>query len=327
MSQTKIVALVVTYNRKELLQRCLDAILCQEYPVDRIIVIDNASTDGTETLFATEAKYDSRILYRRMSKNLGGAGGFKQGLQIASTLECDWVWLMDDDCIAYPDTLFNLVAAAKKAAGRISFLASSVYGPNNEPMNVPVVDPTPAQNGYADWYRNLDNGMVRIQSATFVSLLINHEAILQVGLPIGSFFIWGDDTEYTNRLTRYYGQAYVVGASKILHYRKGAKSLDIRNETNASRIHNYKYHVRNNLVVARYYQGRMAALKRCIKELILGITILTARGNAKLKLSRFNSIMQGTINYLLHRYDLEDLAILLSQASDGKTATRMSNSE
>lgn len=266
MIHEKVIALVVTYNRKELLQRCLDAILGQDYPVDRVLVIDNASTDGTETLFVEGTKYSSRILYKRMPSNLGGAGGFKKGLQLASKLECDWVWLMDDDCIAYPDTLSKLIAASEKVAGRVSFLASSVFGPDNEPMNVPIVDSSLARNGYADWYRNLDSGMIRIQSATFVSLLISQEAIRNVGLPIGSFFIWGDDTEYTMRLTRYYGQAYMVGRSKILHYRIGAKALDICTETNTTRISNYKYHVRNNLIVARYYQGRMSVFKYFMKK-------------------------------------------------------------
>ena len=311
MIHEKVIALVVTYNRKELLQRCLDAILGQDYPVDRVLVIDNASTDGTETLFVEGTKYSSRILYNRMPSNLGGAGGFKKALQLASKLECDWVWLMDDDCIAYPDTLSKLIAASEKVAGRVSFLASSVFGPDNEPMNVPIVDSSLARNGYADWYRNLDSGMIRIQSATFVSLLISQEAIRNVGLPIGSFFIWGDDTEYTMRLTRYYGQAYMVGRSKILHYRIGAKALDICTETNTTRISNYKYHVRNNLIVARYYQGRMSVFKYFMKKIILCIKVLTERGDIRLKVSRFNSIMQGCISYLLHRYCLEDLKKML----------------
>ena len=55
----KVAAIVVTYNRKQLLKECLNAILNQTAEVERIIVINNASTDGTEDLFKKNGEFAS----------------------------------------------------------------------------------------------------------------------------------------------------------------------------------------------------------------------------------------------------------------------------
>ncbi|MGI6229932.1 MAG: glycosyltransferase family 2 protein [Tractidigestivibacter sp.] len=309
-------ALVVTYNRKKLLEESLAAIAAQSYPVVEIVVIDNASTDGTAELFSGDgslAKCDL-INYHRMDTNLGGAGGFKEGLRIASQSGADWVWLMDDDCIPYPDTLRNLVDAAEKARDRgidPSFLASTVFGPQGEPMNVPVVDSRPTCNGYPDWYMGLEDGMIEIECATFVSLLINCTAVYNLGLPVGSFFIWGDDTEYTTRLTHNFGPAYLVGSSRVLHKRANAKSLNIMNEDDPKRIKNFRYLYRNNLIVQRFHYGRKAATRLALHDLkeALGC-LVSGRGNSAIRYARSEAIITGMFEYLGGEYDLEDLGNL-----------------
>lgn len=311
-----VAALVVTYNRKALLLECLDAILRQEYPVFTIVVIDNASTDGTDELFMGNGSLAGigAIDYHRMQSNLGGAGGFKEGLRVAAESGADWIWLMDDDCIPHPDTLAELVKAKQCAEGHDiepSFLASEVFGPEGEPMNVPVVDGRPTQNGYADWYIGLADGLVEIESATFVSLLINRQAIEQLGLPVGSFFIWGDDTEYTTRLTHNFGPAYFVGASQVLHKRANAKSLDIMNEDNPKRIANFHYLYRNNLIVQRYHYGKKAASKTLLRDIRAALKCLSeGEGGKAVRQARSKAIFTGIIEYLRGAYELEDLGAL-----------------
>lgn len=86
----KVAAVVVTYNRKELLRECLNALLNQTRPLDEIIVIDNASTDGTQEMIAKEFPY---ITYVLMSENIGGAGGFHEGMKLAYEKGYDWIWV------------------------------------------------------------------------------------------------------------------------------------------------------------------------------------------------------------------------------------------
>ena len=320
-----VTALVVTYNRKPLLLECLRAIADQQYPVMSIVVIDNASTDGTDELFAEGGLLSESdiIEYHRMGSNLGGAGGFKEGLRIASQSGADWVWLMDDDCIPYPDTLAQLVRAVRRAkecnpTTSTSFVASSVFGPQGEPMNVPAVDTRPTRNGYADWYAELTDGMVEIESATFVSLLVNCEAIRSVGLPVGAFFIWGDDAEYTTRLTHNFGPAYLVGPSRVLHKRANAKNLDIMREEDPRRISNYHYLYRNNLIVQRYHHGRVAAAKLLLCDLDAAMRCLASGdGGSTARRARSAAILTGVAEYLGGRYDLEDLGRLVRRGGAG----------
>lgn len=319
----KVVALVVTYNRKQLLQECLAAIAAEDYPVSSIIVIDNASTDGTNALFTKGGPLsgNSLINYRRMGENLGGAGGFKEGLRVAAESNADWVWLMDDDCIPYSNTLSELVKARERIGQRgvePSFLASTVYGPEGEFMNVPTVDVRPTENGYADWYIGLADGMVEIEFATFVSLLVNRRAIDDLGLPVGSFFIWGDDIEYTTRLTHNFGPAYLVGASQVLHKRANAKSLDIQNENDPRRIALFHYLYRNNLIVQRCHYGRSQVNKLIYRDLKAAIRCLyKGDGGSAVRRARSLAILTGVFEYLRGGYDLEDL-----EYSDKRKGTR-----
>lgn len=314
-----VAALIVTYNRQNLLIECLAAVKEQAFTPSTIVVIDNASTDGTDGLFADGGIFDGdpNIVYCRMKENLGGAGGFKEGIRKCMDLGCDWVWLMDDDCIARPDTLSSLMDAAEASTrygAEPSFLASSVYGPQGEAMNVPVVDTRADANGYPDWYRALAEGMVEIESATFVSLLINRRAIEQLGLPIADFFIWGDDTEYTTRLTHYFGPAYMVGTSKVLHKRANAKSLDIRNENDPIRIANFHRLYKNNLVVKKYHYGNKAAVKTVLVNIKNAFSCLAKGGDAmELRFARFRAIIVGVFEFVAHRYELEDLECALGR--------------
>jgi GT2 family glycosyltransferase len=319
-----VAALVVTYNRKSLLMECLASIAAQDYPVATTVIIDNASTDGTQELFSDESVLgkEIKIEYHRMKENLGGAGGFKEGLRIAAKSGADWIWLMDDDCIPNPDALSELIGAASLSMERgkePAFLASSVYGPEGEYMNVPSIDIRPTENGYADWYANLADGMVEIESATFVSLLINCKAIEQFGLPVGSFFIWGDDTEYTTRLTHYFGPAYMVGSSKVLHKRANAKSLDIQNEDDPTRIARFHYLYRNNLIVQRYHHGKRAASKSALHDIYAAIKcLLGGTGGSAARRARAGAILTGVFEYLGGKYELEDLGRLSKRGSHGE---------
>lgn len=315
-----VTALVVTYNRKALLMECMASIAAQNYPVLTTVVIDNASTDGTQELFTNGSSQlgNSKIDYHRMNKNLGGAGGFKEGLRIAAETGADWIWLMDDDCIPNHDALAELIGAAGVALEQgkePSFLASSVFGPQGEYMNVPSVDTRPTKNGYPDWYASLADGMVEIESATFVSLLINCKAVEKLGLPVGNFFIWGDDTEYTTRLTHNFGPAYLVGSSRVLHKRVNAKSLDIKNENEPKHIERFHYLYRNNLIVQRYHYGKRAARKAVLSDIRNALKCLSeGEGGSMVRWARSKAIFAGVIEYLMGRYELEDLGELNKRA-------------
>ncbi len=293
-------AVIVTYNRKSLLEECIDALLAQSYEINKIYIIDNFSNDGTDLFLKEKYANNEHFAVFRLSKNYGGAGGFYYGICKAYLDDCDWIWAMDDDTIPTQTALQELVLAKEKIAGDISFLASTVYGSQDEPMNVPTLSTTVAANGYPDWYYHLNKGVVKISDATLVSLMFSSEAIKKVGAPHPDFFIWGDDTEYTLRMTRYYAPAYFVGRSKVIHKRFGAKALSMLDEDNVNRIRMYSNYYRNNLVVLNYYFSKRK--KFSFERKMLTDLFKIVFSNRKYKIEKIKSLYKGLFNYLFGKY-------------------------
>jgi len=134
-----VCAVVVTYNRKNLLLECLDAIRKQTRPVGAIYIIDNASTDGTPEVlkdngYISELPVSNlsepyeiehhinnlvngnpiKIFYVRMHRNTGSAGGFYEGVKRGYEGGYDWLWLMDDDGLPEKDCLMNQLPNEKR---------------------------------------------------------------------------------------------------------------------------------------------------------------------------------------------------------------------
>lgn len=297
MEKNSVCAVVVTFNRKDLLEECLDAIFNQTIGVNKLIIIDNASTDGTEELIRSKYLEKPFVTYLKQNKNLGGSGGFFEGMKKASKTDCEYVWIMDDDTIPTSTALEEFLKAnnyLNSKGEKISFLASSVRGINEQPMNLPTVDTRPLENGNSDWYKHLKNGMVKITVATFVSLLIKCDAIRECGLPCKDYFIWGDDSEYTLRLTKFYGDAYFIGFSEVIHKRKGSGSLNINEVTDKKRLKNYYYMIRNNLINTRYYFGIKKAIFNLLKNYLSSFKLLFS----SFGLSKFLIIHKGIISYI-----------------------------
>src|SRR5699024_2710161 len=94
----RIAAVVVTFNRSDLLLGTLQGLTRQTRPVDAIFLINNASTDGTEDLLKSEGWLNNhKVIYLKADTNLGGAGGFEKGMRAAYEAGYDWLWTMDDD--------------------------------------------------------------------------------------------------------------------------------------------------------------------------------------------------------------------------------------
>lgn len=300
MIENNVCAIIVTYNRKMLLLECIQAVLNQSYPVEKIILIDNASTDGTGVELKKQGLLnEQKIDYRLMSKNLGGAGGFYEGIKLARNMEYKWIWLMDDDTIPLKNCLEKLIAANEVIENSNknnvdkqnppAYFASAVYGPKGEFMNLPEINYKQSTNGYAYWYKYLENSMVGIKSATFVSLLINKKAILKCGLPCKEYFIWGDDSEYTLRLSKYFGDGFFVGDSIAIHKRIGAKLLLIDNEENIERIAMFHYLYRNQEINRRYYDGQKRRIYHYILIVIKNLKYIKQKNGVQ----KYKAILRG----------------------------------
>lgn len=297
---TAVCAVVVTYNRKILLLECLEAILHQSVPVDRLVIVDNHSTDDTvETLRQRGYLSDPRVELVSLPDNQGGAGGFHEGMKQAHKSGAEWVWIMDDDTIPTETCLEELLNARSVIKGKVSFLASAVRGMNGEAMNVPKI--TRKQfNSYTDWYEYLGDGIAQIVKATFVSLLIHREAIDACGYPWKPFFLWGDDSEYTQRVIRDYGPAYMVGKSLAIHKRASSDELSLVKEENPNRIRMYFYYYRNNLIGFWEYENWLYRFL-CMGKLGYDFVRVLLFGSHKL--AKMGVILKAFFAFVFGTYD------------------------
>lgn len=255
-------AVVVTYNRLKLLKECLAALFVQSHTVTHIIVIDNHSDQATQDYLT---RLDAKIDYLRLSQNIGGAGGFFTGVKaFAERTTDDFVWLMDDDTIPEPNALAKLLQASNDVPSA-GFLASNPKWVDGTPaiMNVPVVE-------HPLWTEQLDqiHHLIAISRASFVSVLISRQAVIKVGLPIRQFFIWGDDTEYTERIKHYF-TGYLVPDSIVIHKMKQNQDVDIIHDA-PDRVNRYFYAYRNRL-----YNARQRSHKEILRYWFQFITTLS----------------------------------------------------
>ncbi len=230
--------MLVTYNRKSLLEESLRALAAQDRPPDRILVVDNASDDGTDAVLSAAG---SSIEVMRLPVNVGGAGGFHAGIGHATRAGAGWVWLMDDDTMPDPGALAALLEAARGMPDA-DVLASVVRWTDGSPhlMNQPGLRRVGAEEAIAA----AANGLVPIRSASFVSVLVSGAAVERHGLPHAHYFIWADDLEYTARILRN-GRGYLVPASTVLHKTAGNAG------TSESTGPRFAFAVRNWLLMLR----------------------------------------------------------------------------
>lgn len=209
----KIAAVVVTYNRLNLLKECIEAIRNQTSKVDEIIVVNNSSTDGT--LEWLNEQNDLKIITQ---ENLGGAGGFYTGIKTAYEKGHDWIWCMDDDVEPDFNCLSELIAVSKTIIEPISALTPVRYFENKlVNFECKIVNYSSALKSFDTLHiseMDLNKAYFEIRTIPFEGPLINSQAIESIGLPDKGYFIIGDDTDYSLRLNNY-GKIFMVPYAKM----------------------------------------------------------------------------------------------------------------
>lgn len=200
--------IIVTYNRKSLLEECLSCVLRQSVPFFQVCVVDNCSTDGTgEYLDQLAARFtedggpEGGFLVFHLPENRGGAGGFAFGLERMAEGPCDWVLIIDDDAMIGRTYMERIGQAILKN----HFLAYS--GAVKTEGAVDTSHRRRISNPLLMTYRPVDPAEYEKKAfvydiSTFCGLVIKTSLIREIGLPKAEYFIWFDDTEYCLRLRR-----------------------------------------------------------------------------------------------------------------------------
>jgi rhamnopyranosyl-N-acetylglucosaminyl-diphospho-decaprenol beta-1,3/1,4-galactofuranosyltransferase len=258
-----ISAVVVTFNRLELLQRLVPR-LAESKGLDEILVVDNASSDGTQEWLRAQVETSAVPVHtRHLTENTGGAGGFHDGLAWAVERGADLVWLMDDDGLPDPDCLDRLL----ERAGTLDFWGPVVVDEEDESRLVfPIRLPggTRVVHAMADAEAAARDGLIADVVIPFNGVLLTRELVERIGLPRAEFFIWGDDVEYLWRARRAGARTGTVVDARVRHPAVGALGTPMAfgrttyNDTPSDLKHYCM--ARNNLVNLREYRGWPHAL-------------------------------------------------------------------
>ena len=213
-----IVAVVVTFNRKDLLLHCIKALLHQTVSCD-VLIVDNASTDGTMP-FLREKKIldDNRIHYLRLQKNVGGSGGFHQGVKYCMEKKWNWFWFMDDDAMPEKKALGNLFS---KMRCRHCIYGSVAIGLRDDQKRLcfPAKTILKSMKGgykFIDKYDDLHD-ISNVAWLPFLGFLIHRSTVKKIGLPDPDFFILDDDIEYSERARNKGIDILLIKSSIIVH--------------------------------------------------------------------------------------------------------------
>ena len=262
--------IVVTYNRKKMLKECLENLLTSNHKKINIFIIDNCSNDDTYEYVQSFLQYDN-IYYYKTPSNIGGAGGFNYGLKKAIKINCDYFWLMDDDCIVNNNTLDSLINFADSINDDFGFLSSRVNWIDGTicKMNVQKISLT---KKVKDFEKNQ-----KIAFATFVSFFIKKSVILDIGLPIKEFFIWGDDIEYSKRISSSYN-CYYVANSIVTHKSLNNFGSNIINDD--KNLNRYFYAYRNEQYLFKKF-GLIYKAYFMLKKINTKVRIIKSKCNNK----------------------------------------------
>lgn len=277
MNNNKVAAVVVTFNRIELLKKVINGLRKQTHKLDYIVVVNNSSTDGSE-----EWLLQQKDLTVVKQENIGSSGGQYTGSKTAFGLDTEWIWIMDDDVVAQPDCLEILM----KYAGEQNLITAPLRHSSpgeaylNDTLKLNLTNPFKSiwTEIFSPKYLEFDT--VKAEGITFEGPLIHRSVFEKVGFPERNFFIYADDTEFFVRCIK-------IGIVPLLI--KNANLLRMIPVTGPDYVFTWKqYYIIRNIIAIDVMHGSYAVrLMRPFAYLIKWLGRSKSLANVKTVLKAF----------------------------------------
>ena len=211
----EVTVIIPTWNRRDDLLACLESVVSMGYPRLHVIVVDNASTDGT--VGAVRARF-SMVEIIRSEHNRGFAAGCNLGLQRALQRDTDYMLLLNNDVVVAPDILEHLVDAAE-AHPEVGLLGPSIWyhdepqrlwsaGYRCRPVTLAEQPPRGDPRGTEPYF---------VDTLYGCGVLIRREVLETVGLLDGRFFMYYEDKDLCLRARRAGWRLMAVPAARVWH--------------------------------------------------------------------------------------------------------------
>ena len=270
----EIGVVLVTYNRLGDLKNTLKAYENQIYKPRFIMVVDNNSNDGTGAYLQGWAAEKSDIQHQHVAlpQNIGGSGGFHEGMERALNEKCDWIFVADDDATPHLDMFQNLVTFMENRRELVKETAAVCTAVNNR-GHYAGIHRCRAQKGILGVQEayipeeEYKNEYFEVDFYSFVGTMIRKEALQKAGTARGDFFIYNDDYEHAVRVKKC-GKIICIPAAVMDH-------VDNYNYERQATWRDY-YATRNAVIMHRTHFGRYAGFMRALRR--LGVAVTTFNG-------------------------------------------------
>lgn len=225
-----IAVVLVTFNRLSCLKKALSKYENQTLKPSTILVVDNASSDGTGEFLDNWKNIESNICKHVIhnEKNIGGAGGFYTGLQFSLSINYDYVFLADDDAFADDNTFNNLFSNEKLLQDpKTVALCTTVINQGKIDTSHRCKIKKNLFNIALKWIPETEykKDFFKLDIVTFVGAAIKKTTIEKIGLPLKEYFIYYDDTEYFMRIGKL-GNIFCIPKSLMIHNTNGKMSIN-----------------------------------------------------------------------------------------------------
>lgn len=249
-----VTVVIVTWNRRGMVLDLLDSLQLLELYGGGIVIVDNASSDGSSEAIR---KHPLRVILIENKENLGGTGGFNTGIRYAlDNLDQKYIWLLDNDAEVRPDSLEKLIVAMETDVS-IGVAGSCILNPEDHTQIVEAggyVDERTAtwkphlRYKAHDYYKDLPP--INVDYVPACSALVRKELFDAVGILDERFFLHWDDVDFGRAAMEKGFRVVAVLDSIVFHGTEKGYSNAV-----------LYYDVRNSLL---YISKHLSAVKRIV---------------------------------------------------------------
>jgi len=279
----KVIAVVVSHNRQNLLVECIASLRKQTRKPDEILVVNNGSSDYTSVWL--DKQEDIVHLYQ---DNLGSAGGYHTGIKWAYENGYDWIWCMDDDGYAKEDALEILLQQNEKQPVLHN---CAVLNKNDKRSFV-------WKTGNFSFIDEVKQDIISGIGHPFNGTLLHRNIITLVGLPYFNLYHRGEETEYFYRITMKFSiPAKTVTGSVYFHppaKYSYSQEWDLKNSWSTY------FHVRNQFSILKSKHNNLLIAFIAYNAFVASFVFTLITTQKKDKLKKLNFVTLAAIDGLIN---------------------------
>jgi GT2 family glycosyltransferase len=295
MTQPRVVTVILNTNRRDDSLACLASLDKSTHRNHHIIVLDNASTDGS--VAAIQAAFPA-VQIIGLTENLGYAGNNNVGIRAAMDQAADWVFVLNEDTIVDPICLEQLCLVGESDPA-IGIVGPMVYH-HDEPT---IIQSAGGKLGryWESWHiaqNEADSGQFpqphQVDWISGCAILLRRALIEQVGILDERFFYYWEETEWCVRSANRGWRIEHVPQAKLWH--KGVQR-DYRPKPAVS-----YYNTRNRLLLLMKHHAPLSAWIMAWGQIARTLTSMTVRPKWRVARDHRDAMLRGTIDFLRHRW-------------------------